>query len=65
VGGVVPSVQLNLGDLRDVITKGSYLPLTSFKFYPDHTWIYVTETYVSFSLKFSLKYSYEFVKKIF
>ena len=37
VGGVVPSVQINLGDLRDAITKGPYLPLISFKFYPDHT----------------------------
>ena len=35
-GGVVPSVQINLDDLRDVVTKGSYLPLISFKFYPDH-----------------------------
>jgi len=47
--GVVPSVQMNLGDLRDVITKGSYLPLISFKFYPDHKWIYelkLTEVFV-------------------
>jgi len=33
--GVVLSAQKNLGELRDEMTMGSYLPLTSFKFYPD------------------------------
>ena len=33
--GVVVSAQKNLGELRDEMTMGSYLPLTSFKFYPD------------------------------
>jgi len=38
--GVVLSAQVNLGELRDEITMGSYLPQTSFKFYPDHKWTY-------------------------
>ena len=38
--GVVPCVQINFGELRDVVTKGAYLPSHSFIFYPDHRWSY-------------------------
>ena len=38
--GVVPCVQMNFGELRDVATKGAYLPLNSLMFYPDHRYTY-------------------------
>ena len=38
MGGVVPCVQMNFGELRDVqrSNEGAYLPSNSFMFYPDH-----------------------------